>query len=140
MNRFLLGALATVSLLVLTSFALTRTSPPTTGPAWTVSQYQLDRAFRVSASLVGGVPLTSQVGPGAGFIITQITYPRLQNTVVTITINGSVESLRNKGNGEGEVQDFNPPIIVRPNDNFSFSANGNIDLRIAGYTTLTGET
>ena len=47
MNRFLLGALAMGAVFVLTSFALhPAPAAPLGGPAWTVSQYQLDRAFQ----------------------------------------------------------------------------------------------
>jgi hypothetical protein len=144
MKRFLLGALAMGAFIVLTSFALSRTSPATTGPAWTVSQYQLDRAFRVQ-TFFGAGPSNSQMPSTQGLIITQLQ--RVSGDgVLTVTINGAAQQYNFLSQGQFGVPfgwDLNPPIIARPNDTLGFSlANsaGGLTLVMAGFTTLPGET
>jgi hypothetical protein len=137
MNRFLLGALAMGAVFVLTSFALTHTSPPATGPAWTVSQYQLDRAFRLQTVLDGN-PLTMTMPATGGIVITQLRIVSGGGTSVTVTVNGASEAF----NFASAVSyDLNPPIIARPGDVLTFQAYpGAPTIGISGYTTLPGET
>jgi hypothetical protein len=135
MSRFLLGALVMGAVFVLTSFALTRTAEsPRGGPAWTVSQYQLDRAFRVKLPTPAGSQgssqtLTSQIPPGAGLIITQI------HGTMTVGVNGVEETFYFSNDG---LMELNPPIIARPGDVLSVTYT--YTPVIAGYTTLPGET
>jgi hypothetical protein len=146
MNRFLLGAIAMGAVFVLTSFAVRVPSDPVLrkdGPAWRVSDYRLDRAFRIYGNLANQ---TVQVPATGGFIITQIRVG--VGATVAIGINGATESIGavwGGGNGtSSELQNLNPPIIVRPGDVLSYSSTGPLgfpaDVTIAGYATYPGET
>jgi hypothetical protein len=135
MNRFLLGALAMGAVFVLTSFALDRTAEPakTGGPAWTVSQYQLDRAFRFTVSATG--PVTVPATQGA--IITDVRVPLGTGSPFTIDINGSAETFQRIGGWGGPVEGefhLNPPIVARPGDIVMITPG----LLIGGYITLPG--
>lgn len=139
MNRFLLGALAMGAVFVLTSFAVAIRAPSRPipgGPAWTVSQYQMDRAFRIQVPPSGA---TGQIPTGGGFIITQVrsSVPNGSNANCSITVNGATEDFSFHFGGQ-EAIELNPPIICRPNDVVTISnASG---VWIAGYTTYPGET
>jgi hypothetical protein len=136
MSRFLLGALAMGAFIVLTSFALSRPAqPPRGGPAWTVSQYQLDRAFRIPLAWNSSSPITisSQVPASGGFIITQIVSS--SGFTLDVTVNGVTETY----SGPGPLSfALNPPIVARPGDVVSIAYTSGPT--IAGYTTLPGET
>jgi hypothetical protein len=139
MNRFLLGALAMGAFIVLTSFALRFPVEPALkdGPAWTVSDYRLDRAFRVQVPPSGA---TGQVQAGAGFIITQVhTLPGpFQGSFCSITVNGATETFVFNQQGSTAIE-LNPPIICRPNDVVTIGG-GEGGVVIGGYTTYAGET
>jgi hypothetical protein len=140
MNRFLLGALAMGAIFVLTSFAVgTRRAPTTGGPAWTVSQYQLDRAFRIQLPNMLS-PVTTQAPATSGLIITQLK--AANSSAVRVAVDGVFEDI-DFGNSQGPwtVHDLNPPIIVRPGQSLTITPTyGQPVLTIAGYTTLPGET
>jgi hypothetical protein len=143
MNRFMLGALTMGAVFVLTSFAVT-TRTTMTGPAWTVSQYQLDRAFRVQ-TFFGAGPTNTQLPSTQGIIFTQLD--RVSGDgVLTVTINGVSQQYNFLSQGQFGVQfgiSLNPPIIARPNDTLGFSLSnsaGGLTLVMGGYTTLPGET
>ena len=138
MNRFLLGALAMGAVFVLTSFALTRPPAATGGPAWTVSQYQLDRAFRTTLILPGTSGQaqlhTFQMPATGGIIITQVR----SISTISIDVNGVAENLPPVSTGD--FLNLNPPIIVHPNDVVTLLAPGTVPFVFAGFTTLPGET
>jgi hypothetical protein len=132
MSRFLFGALAMGAVFALTSFAVREIRSPTAkdGPAWRVSDYRLDRAFRFRLPLNGG-PISSQIPIGGGWIITQV------HGNVTIGINGAEEFFNSAG-GDPTIVELNPPIIARPGDVITITYNGTPV--VAGYTTYSGET
>lgn len=139
MNRFLLGALAMGVLVVLTSFSVA-TRPTLSRPLpspWTVSQYQLDRAFRLQLYNNQSLTLPSTYG----VIITQIR-PITGAGTVTITVNGTAEQFPiGSSSADPVFYDLNPPIIARPGDTLAISTtNMSSQWGIAGYTTLPGET
>jgi hypothetical protein len=125
MSRFLFGALAMGAFIVLTSFALRAPVEPVAtrdGPAWRVSDYRLDRAFRTTFSSAAG-SMTAQIPATGGFIITQVRVQPIQGSQdqsVTITINGVSEVFRallpNSLTSGAALQELNPPVIARPND------------------------
>ena len=117
--------------IVLTSFALSTARPAAkTGPAWTVSQYQLDRAFRNTLPNTNNTQtITVQLPMTGGLIVTQVGG-------CTISVNG-VSEVVPVAQGNPPVL-LNPPIIARPGDVFAITYVG--QPVIAGYTTLPGET
>jgi hypothetical protein len=143
MNRLLIGSLATFAVFALTSFAFNRTASSSaralTGPAWTVSQYQLDRAFRQGFNFPGGPAgsqqtISMQMPPTGGLIITQIL---AQN--VYVTVNGADETIYFEPS-VGLYVPLDPPIVLRPGDTIVFHGLANAAGLVAGYTTLPGET
>lgn len=144
MNRFqfLVVALGMAAFVVLTSFALRAPAdlhPNKDGPAWRVSDYRLDRAFRVPVQLNQG-SVTCQIPATGGIIITQVR--TVASGILTIAVNGVVEQFWIPGNTLSSFPfDLNPPIIARPNDVITISTdNPGATWTIAGYTTYLGET
>src|SRR5262245_49101292 len=94
MNRVLLGVLATSTVFVLTSFAFRTAADPAAkrpgGPAWTVSQYQLDRAFRYQLPGPLASPMTAQMPATGGIIITQLKILSADPSI-RIDVNGAFE-------------------------------------------------
>jgi hypothetical protein len=131
--------------IVLTSFALTRGPSTTGGPAWTVSQYQLDRAFRHTFTL--GMPMSMQMPSTGGIVITQVrvvTNCGNCGTLAEISVNGATETIGQNAAYPHGYQTLDPPIIVRPNEILTISGPGGVlvseTITLAGYTTLPGET
>jgi hypothetical protein len=143
MNRLFLGVMATVTVFALTSFAIRDSASPggklLGAPAWTVSQYQLDRAFRVQVQPGLGGPMTATMPATGGIIITQIRMPLGQFGTLTVIVNGAAEPFSVPQNGPAAF-DLNPPIIARPNDVVTILADTSATWVIAGYTTMPGET
>jgi hypothetical protein len=150
MNRVLLGSFCAAAMLILTAFAFRTIAAPVstalTGPAWTVSHYQLDRAFRQPLTVNPAQPISMQMTSAGGVIITQVRLTRQtgQNFNLTIAVNGIAETVSYLANSTTEsLHDLNPPIIARPGDLLTLSAdpnNGPQTVVIAGYSTLPGET
>ena len=146
MSRFLLGALVMGAVFVLTSFATrlpVTTVAPKGGPAWTVSQYQLDRAFRVPLQVSIGMPISVQMPPTGGLVITQVGTFGHTAGGCSITVNGVTENfIFNASNSTPSgCYDLNPPIVARPGDLLTIAGTFQSPIiTIAGYTTLPGET
>jgi hypothetical protein len=151
MNRSLLLALVMGGFVVLTSFAVATRSPnapAVVGPAWTVSQYQLDRAFRFEMTQFG-LPVSLPMPAGGGLIITQLKLSGSAGASITVSVNGVAERFDFGVNYSSPsvtaplVHELNPPIIVRPGQVMTVTENGaygGARYSFAGYTTLPGET
>src|SRR5436190_20534223 len=111
MSRFMFGVLITVAVFALSSFAVTKPEPPAVRTVpWKVSDYTLDRAFRVPVSLTNTTPITSHMPVNGGVIITQVII-RWGSPALTISINGVDEHLDStSGSSNHHVYDFNPPL------------------------------
>jgi hypothetical protein len=145
MKRVLFGAVIMGAVFALTSFAIRDAAGTATrsrgGPAWKVSEYQLDRAFRYQIPL-SGTPTNFVAPPTGGIIITQVRRA-LGGGHVSITVDGLLETFQfpNQNPGPEDVYDLNPPIIVRPGETLSIWAPlGTPEVSIAGYETHVGET
>jgi hypothetical protein len=143
MTRFLGCLLATLAVVVLTSFALsTRPATPTVVGLWTSSHYPLDRAFRVEFSYTS-LPMTLPVPPTQGLIITQIKVAEGYSGLA-ISVNGSSESFTFNTTNDPRSYELNPPIIARPGQVLHITSvgggAGSPRFTLGGYTTLPGET